>query len=221
MSETKSGVLDAAEGLAFERALFEAEGPQIGVWTAAKIGLVCPGAYDRRQGFATAAARSDRAGWPVHLRPTGGGVVPQGPGIDNLVLAFNAPSDATIDDIYRMLVGIIKDGIGAHGDTLKAGDTPGSFCDGAWNLSADGKKIVGTAQRWRPKNTGRPRILAHAMILTRDTFADGARAVARFHEDLGLPPVIAEAHTSLEAAFGQTELPVEALCRAARRALVP
>lgn len=181
--------------------------------------LVCPRAYGRRAGFELAAQRSNSRAWPVYLRPTGGGTVPQGPGIDNLVLAFNAPKGAVIEDVYRLLTKIIKRALGSCGSKLETGDTPGSFCDGAWNLSTKHQKIVGTAQRWRPQKTGLPRVLAHALILTTDTFQAGANAVARLHQDLGLADVVSDAHTSLEAAFGLTELPQDKLKQTAEEEL--
>ena len=184
-----------------------------------KASLVCPKAYERRAGFDLAIQRSAAGGWPVHRRLTGGGTVPQGPGVDNLVLAINASERTTIEDVYRLLTEIIKRGLGRHGAVLETGDTPGSFCDGDWNLSLGGRKVVGTAQRWRPRKAGVSRVLAHALILTKDTFGKGANAVARFHEDLGLGPVCPDAHTSLEAAFGLAELPIAAIQEAAEQAL--
>jgi len=143
----------------------------------------------------------------------------QGAGVSNLVLAFNAPMYATIEDCYRLLIQIIKCGIGAFGTVLKTGHVPGSTCDGAWNLSFEGRKIVGTAQRWRPVRGSHPRVLAHALILTSDLFRDGIKATAAFHHDLGLGPITPEAHISTERAFGFTNLPVAALYRAADQAL--
>lgn len=206
-------------GMAFEQRLFDAEGSQVGLWTSTQPSLVCPKAYARRSGFALAAQRSCSRAWPVNLRPTGGGTVPQGPGIDNLVLAFDAPKGAVIEDVYRLLVLIITQALGPHGAGLATGDTPGSFCDGAWNLSAKGQKVVGTAQRWRPQKSGRSRVLAHALILTKGAFLEGADAVTRFQKDLGLGAVVPGAHTSLEAAFGLAELPHKRVKQTAEAAL--
>ena len=197
-----------------EANLFEADGPRALVWNAAQPALVCPRAYQSRAGFDAAVHASARRGWPVHLRPTGGGCVPQGEGIANLALAFNAPKEFTIEDGYRLLVAVLRDGL-PNGERLKTGDTPGSFCDGAWNLSFGEQKLVGTAQRWRPVRSGRPRVLAHAMIITTQQFRPGAKAVSDFHVDLGLPPISPEAHTSLQAVLGDDTLLGEALCRTA------
>ncbi|MEM7441426.1 MAG: hypothetical protein AAF393_17690 [Pseudomonadota bacterium] len=206
---------DAAVGLQFEADLFSSQGAQVGIWSAQRNGLVCPRAYVHRSGFEGARDHSEATNWPVHLRPTGGGTVPQGPGIDNVSLAFNAPKSFTIDDTYRMLTGILKSALDTQDAVLEAGDTPGSFCDGAWNLSFAGKKIIGTAQRWRPVRGGRPRVLAHALVLTNSTFAPGANAVDAFHRNLGLGAIHTDAHTSLSAEFGYSELPADAIFRIA------
>ena len=197
-----------------EAEIFTATGPHALMWHAAQPALVCPRAYRSRAGFAASSRSSARRGWPVHLRPTGGGAVPQGPGIANLALAFNAPKGFTIEDGYRLLVGVLRAAL-PQGQRLQTGDTPGSFCDGAWNLSVDGKKLVGTAQRWRPVRGGRPRVLAHAMIIATPLFRPGAKAVSEFQKRVGLPPVLLAAHTSLQEVVGDDALPSEALCRAA------
>lgn len=197
-------------------ALFREATPQVGLWQARQRALVCPRAYRTRDGFDAAVEASGAAGWPVHQRPTGGGPVPQGPGVINLALAFNAPKGFTIEDGYRLLVAVIRNGLTMT--DLATGDTPNSFCDGAWNLSRDGQKLVGTAQKWRPMGGGLPRVLAHAMILATDDYRPGTDAVSAFHTALSLPPVSPDAHTSLAAC--QTPLHTDALHRAAR-ALIP
>ncbi|MEM1236882.1 MAG: hypothetical protein AAGI10_07930 [Pseudomonadota bacterium] len=209
-------VATSADGLELERALFDSEDLQIGFWSSRAPGLVCPRAYESRAGFAQALERSAGRGWPLALRPTGGGTVPQGPGIDNIAVAFHPAEGATITSVYRDLTEALRAGLGPDGAALLPGDTPGSFCDGTWNLSYGGQKIVGTAQRWRPRKGKKPRVLAHAVIVTRRGFEDGAHAVARFHEDLGLPPIQPEAHTSLEDALEMPVLPIAELDSALR-----
>ncbi|MEM6941182.1 MAG: hypothetical protein AAF509_13745 [Pseudomonadota bacterium] len=188
-------------------------------WQCEKRAIVCPRAYSAKSAFETAARASADRGWPVVLRPTGGGAVPQGPGVTNLALAFNAPEGLTIEGTYRMLTGIIRDALGALGEELRTGETPGSFCDGAWNLSVGDQKLVGTAQRWRPARGGCPRVLAHALILVDDRFQKGTSAIAKLHEHLLLSPVRAAAQTNLKAAFGLEEVPAAALHACATQAL--
>lgn len=211
MSGAFQTVRTAADGLRYEDALFLDAGPRVGVWTASERSLVCPRAFGAKVGYGEGAAASASSGWPVFQRPTGGGVVPQGPMVVNLALAFDAPSGFKIEDGYRLLVNVIRSGLGSYGDRLGVSDTPDSFCDGAWNLTVGGRKLIGTAQRWRPSNHSPARVLAHAMILIRDEITPATQAVSTLHNALGLAPVRADAHTSLEQAFGLRSLPVVAI----------
>ncbi|MEM6386438.1 MAG: hypothetical protein AAF718_09405 [Pseudomonadota bacterium] len=101
---------DAGMGMAFEQSLFDAEGPQVGLWTSTLPSLMCPKAYAAPR--VCACGSTLLRAWPVHLCLTGGGTVPQGPGIDNLVPAFDAPKAAVIEDVYRLLASIIANGLG-------------------------------------------------------------------------------------------------------------
>ncbi len=193
---------DVAAGLALEAEALAAKDPLVCLWTARAPALVCPAAFRHRPGFDEAALRSAERGWPVHLRPTGGGVVPQGRGVLNLELAFTAGREFSIEAGYRLLTDVIRDALAPHHTDLTSGAIPNSFCDGAWNLSIRGQKVVGTAQRIRPQGSGQRRILAHALILTDGEIASGTGAVNALHDDLDLPPVATEAHTTLAKAFG-------------------
>jgi hypothetical protein len=196
-------VASVAEGLALEAEAFAAPGASARLWTSRAPALVCPAAFCQKPGFGDAAARSAKRGRPVHLRPTGGGAVPQGPGVLNLALCFTAAADFSVEAGYRLITGVIRDALAPHGAALAVGATPRSFCDGAWNLSVRGRKVVGAAQRIRPLGGGARRVLAHALILADGDIRPGAEAVNAFHAGLSLPPVAAEAHTTLAAAFGQ------------------
>lgn len=195
-------VADVSEGLALEARAFSASDPVAALWQSAEPALVCPKAYRKRDGFAEAVERSAARGWPVALRPTGGGTVPQTPGGLNLVMALTIPQIFGIAEGYRLLcepiIALGRD-LGLH---LRPGATPDSFCDGDWNLSSRGRKMVGTAQRLRPLRQGRVRMLAHALILTEGPVGPGAAAVDAFHRDLGLAPVRAEVHTTLNEELG-------------------
>ncbi|PLS21198.1 lipoyl protein ligase domain-containing protein [Neptunicoccus cionae] len=221
MNSAFTPVDSAADGLALEAAAFAADGPVIRLWTPRRRALVCPANLRRSEGFDKARHRSAANGWPVYLRPTGGGAVPQGPGVLNLALAFTADRKFTIEDGYRLITRVICDAIPAGWTT---GATPYSFCDGAWNMSLTDRKVVGTAQRIRPIGGGRRRILAHALILVEGDIPAGAAAVGAFHRDLGLGPVKAEVHTTLETALPTPRATVKSLAAslyiAARREVI-
>lgn len=197
-----------AEGLALEADAFASQGAVTCLWSSRRRALVCPASLRRRPGFDAAKHNSATRGWPLHLRPTGGGAVPQGPGVLNLALAFTADPTFTIEDGYRLTTQIIQHAIPARWST---GATPNSFCDGAWNLSLNGRKVVGTAQRIRPVGNGQRRILAHALILAEGDLAAGAAAVDAFHRDLSLGPIDAGVHTTLDSAIPSLGDPMSTL----------
>lgn len=202
MTKDLRQVMTAEDGMSLEASLLAARNPVVGLWNAENPALVCPAAYQNRSIFENAAKLSGGRGWPVVLRPTGGGTVPQGPGILNIAMAFSVSTGFTIEGGYRLLTRTIKSGLGSDGNRLEAGPTPHSFCDGKWNLSIAGQKVVGTAQRWRSIGSGRYRVLAHALILVDEDISIGANAVAAFHHDLKLGPVYAHVHTTLREMMG-------------------
>lgn len=211
MSSTLNHVGGVADGLALEAEAFTAEGVSICLWSPRRRALVCPANLRRKPGFDDARRNSAARGWPLHLRPTGGGAVPQGPGALNLALAFTAGRTFTIDDGYRLITQIIRNAIPAPWTT---GATPNSFCDGAWNLSLSDRKVVGTAQRVRPIGGGQRRILAHALILVEGDVVEGAGAVGAFHGDLGLGPIEADVHTTLNEIAAAPPMEMELLASA-------
>lgn len=208
MNATLTFVEGVAEGLAHEAAAFTAQGAVTCLWSLRRRALVCPASLRRRPGFDLAKRNSATRGWPLHLRPTGGGAVPQGPGVLNLALAFAADRTFTIEDGYRLITQMIQDAIPAGWTT---GATPNSLCDGAWNLSLNGRKVVGTAQRIRPLGNGQHRILAHALIMVEGDLAAGAAAVDAFHRDLSLGPIDAGVHTTLGGATPSLRDPMNTL----------
>lgn len=220
MTQGVQCVADAQAGLALEIAALDGSDATALMWQADARALVCPETLSRRAPFAGAARASTKAGWPLILRPTGGGTVPQGPGVVNLALAFDAGEGFTLEDGYRLITSVLQEGFGPEGHQLAPGATPGSFCDGTWNLSVAGRKMIGTAQRWRARPGGTRRVLAHAMILTQGAIAmEGAAAVSAFQQNMGMPPVRAEVHVTAQEAFGWAHLPASDVLAAAHRAL--
>lgn len=111
-------------------------------------------------------------GWPapcegeLQVRHSGGGLVPQGPGVWNLSLLWPAPSatPAGTDAIYQALCAALAAALARLGVVATPQAVDGSFCDGRFNLAVRGRKLVGTAQAWR-RVEGRPLVLAHAVIV--------------------------------------------------------
>ncbi|MCB1385934.1 MAG: hypothetical protein KDJ80_08325 [Nitratireductor sp.] len=104
--------------------------------------------------------------------------------------------------------------------TAHSAACPGSFCDGAWNVVVEGRKLAGTAQRWRATPAGRV-VLIHAAILIGTPDAAlwpvlGALQAAAFPDE---PSLRADNHIALEGlmagAMSRTAFP-GALIRAAK-----
>lgn len=139
-------------------------GPVAGLWQAEQ-GLVVPRTYAARPGFTAAQASFAKRGWPIHVRQSGGGVVPQGPGILNLSLArvfSGRPLDHS-EAFYEHLCGLIAGALLFFGIEARAQAVEGSFCDGRFNLAVGhpARKVAGTAQWWRRTALGSaPRLTA-------------------------------------------------------------
>ena len=157
-------------------------GPVAFLWQAAKPGLVLPERFARTPGFDTAAAACAAAGWPVAPRKTGGGITPQGPGVLNLALAFRAGTGRarTIRASYADICDPLAEALAGLGIKATTAPVKGSFCDGDYNLAVGGRKLIGTAQRWRGEAC-----LAHALILTDIALAPAVAAVQLLSDGLG------------------------------------
>lgn len=129
----------------------------------APVGLVVPRRTTLLPGWA--AARAAAAG-EVQVRSSGGGLVPQGPGVWNLSLVWPAPSAAPVDTsaVYLAICAELSAAFAQLGIDAAPQPVAGSFCDGRYNLAVNSRKLVGTAQAWR-RMAGRTVVLAHAVIV--------------------------------------------------------
>jgi lipoate-protein ligase A len=153
------------------------------MWQAPQ-GLVVPRTYAAHPGFDAIRSELAGQGWPVHVRQSGGGVVPQGTGILNISLAqrFTGRPMDHADAFYRHLRALLQASLLDFGIEARAQAVEGSFCDGRYNLAvgSPARKVVGTAQLWRhiPGHAVTQQIgIVHAMILAQcDTAVATARA---------------------------------------------
>lgn len=157
-------------------------GPSAFLWKSAAPTLVLPERFARAPGFDATAAACAASGWPVVPRRTGGGITPQGPGVLNLAIAFRAGTGRarTIRASYAAICEPLCEALAEFGITAAPAPVAGSFCDGDYNLAVGGRKLVGTAQRWRADAC-----LAHALILTDIALAPAVAAVQRLSDGLG------------------------------------
>lgn len=162
----------------FDESLIELaaqSGPSACVWESGQ-GLVVPRTYRRFEAFPAACERFALQGWPVTVRQSGGGIVPQGPGILNLSLAYavqGKPLDHS-DEAYMLICRVISQALTEYGIASHPQAVEGSFCDGRFNLAVGSgdaaRKVAGTAQLWRSHASADTRntlqiVLVHALIL--------------------------------------------------------
>jgi len=151
-------------------------GPVAALWHA-RQGLVVPRTYLKHDTFPAACAVLAQQGWPISVRQSGGGIVPQGHGILNLSLCYphaGLPMNHS-EAAYQHICEIIRLALSELGIESSAQAVQGSFCDGRYNLAVgqgeQAQKIVGTAQLWRRipgKQAESPSVqvvLIHAVIL--------------------------------------------------------
>jgi lipoate-protein ligase A len=169
-------------------------------------GLVVPRRYTTLPGWLAAVAALPPG--TVQVRASGGGLVPQGPGLWNLSLAWPAPgaTPTGTDAVYLGLCEALAAAFARLGIVASAQPVEGSFCDGRYNLAVGGRKLVGTAQAWK-RVAGVPVVLAHAVIVvTADPDALTARANA-FEDLLGTGTrYTADALTSVARAAGRADI---------------
>lgn len=176
-------------------------------WQPSDRALVMPRRLNRLPGFEHACEVSAAAGWPVLLRETGGEPVPQSASTINIALVYAPPrSEGDLNRIesgYRRLCDPICQLVDELGGTSSLGEIEGAFCDGRFNVNLDGRKMVGTAQRWRQSQGGqRPVGLVHGAMLLDDERESMVAAVNRFNAACGLDQrVRAESHIALHERF--------------------
>jgi lipoate-protein ligase A len=135
------------------------------LWSGTQ-GFVVPRSTTRLPNFEAACAQSAAAGWPVQVRASGGGLVPQGPGVVNLSLVWRTDEavPSGTDTIYRDLTHDLAAALARLALAAEPRAVEGSFCDGRFNLAVGPRKVAGTAQAWR-RVGGVPVVLAHAVLL--------------------------------------------------------
>jgi lipoate-protein ligase A len=193
----------AENDIAGEMALLEdvLSHPERGVlrlWRTSPCLVVTPLLAHRAE-FTAAAAASAERGWPVVVRRTGGGPVPQTKGTLNVSLATASPRDRApgIDATFRHFADAMLAALRSCGVAAAVGEIEGSCCPGRYDIAIGGQKIIGIAQRRRQGQKG-GRLLAaalvHAMVWVEGTldpeidllerFLDEAGAVTRFRRDV-------------------------------------
>lgn len=163
----------------------------------APLSLVVPASYKRFERLAAVRAQFAGRGCPVFLRQSGGGLVPQGPGILNLSLSYRTDRSLgeAAEGFYHHLCGVLSGALAELGVMTGWQAVAGSFCDGRFNLACGegeaARKIAGTAQYWQAipgQPVSGPRrhvVLAHAVLLVDSDLTAAHRLANQFEAALG------------------------------------
>lgn len=223
--------LPTEQGLDAERTLLDAtfagqRDSGLLFWRPQEQSLVMPRRLSRLEGFSAAEAACAGLGWPIALRDTGGEPVPQSPGVLNVALVYAIPpgdnEQTRIETAYLRLCQPLCDWLVALGLDPGLGEVEGAFCDGRYNVNLGGRKLVGTAQRWRRRpSDGRYVVLAHGAILMENQREPMVAAVNAFYEHCGLEArVRAGSHVALDERYEQPWGQVDALAGQFQRHLL-
>lgn len=187
-----------ADGISREHALLQEGGPAVLLWQADENTLVIPAALARRAEMQAPIAMATEQGRLVALRGSGGGIVPQGPCTLNLAMVLPCRTGFTLEDGFRLICGVVIEALTRFDIVAQTGPCPGAFCDGTWNVISGGRKLAGTAQRWRTTSLGRVVLIHTAILVHRPDAAlwHGLDALHRAAFSMD-PPIRRSAHVTM------------------------
>jgi hypothetical protein len=155
------------------------------IWRSAPA-LIVSAKDTQMPDYPAAASRFAANGWPVATRRSGGGAFPVGPGTLQLALVSRYAAPLNFDAIYTQLAEAIIAALGDCGIVAEAGEVPGAFCGGRYDIAVCGRKIAGLSQRWQPCPAGYC-VIASAAVLVSGEPRDLTGIVNAFHAAAGSP----------------------------------
>ncbi|MFD0698868.1 biotin/lipoate A/B protein ligase family protein [Paenibacillus sp. GCM10027628] len=137
------------------------------------------GLRDSRLPLAAQAERWLRdQGYDTAVRNSGGAAVPLDPGVVNVSLLLpKAAGDMEHRKDFELMVGLIRDVMIKMTNRIDQGEVVGSFCPGEFDLSVDGRKFCGIAQR-RQQHA----ISVQAFIIVEGAGEEKAASAREFYE---------------------------------------
>lgn len=196
-----------SDAMVEEAACWQTGTPGRWLWSCANAFSV-PASALRLPAFAVAAERSAARGWPVVIRRTGGGCVPQGPGILNLGIATHSSGSA--DALYSRVADCVIAAAASLGCEASVFTPEGAWCEGRYDISAARRKFCGLSQR-RSVGTHVRTAFIHAAILLEANLDPAFAAMRRFLTEAGADTLPSRAAaTTLADAIDAPSAPLEA-----------
>lgn len=95
--------------------------------------------------FLDGVAHYEKKGYHVSIRNSGGRSVANDLGVLNFSLIQK--SNMNLNEVYQMFCKFLINALKPLNLNIRVGEVSGAYCPGAYDISIDGKKIAGTAQR--------------------------------------------------------------------------
>lgn len=192
---------------AFIKEAGEKKQPIMHFWTTAP--QIILGMLDTKLPFLNdALSLFSSYGYPYMVRNSGGLAVVSDEGVLNFSLFFpEGDTRLSIDEGYERMHSVLNQAFSSYGKPINAYEISDSYCPGEFDLSIDGKKIAGIAQR---RLKGGIAIMIYLSV--HGNQQKRAQMIREFY-DLGLkdadtkwhfPTVHPEVMTTLEEALGES-----------------
>lgn len=145
-------------------------------------------------------------GWPVAVRNSGGAAVPLDGGVVNLSLILPGSREGHTGYRYdfETMFALIREALSGTGRLVEKGLIEGAYCPGDYDLSIDGYKFCGIAQRRQVNAT-----IIQAFVVAEGSGRSRAEFVRDFYDiasggdaSLGHPIVVGDSTASLEELAG-------------------
>ncbi|WP_209703653.1 lipoate--protein ligase family protein [Cohnella lubricantis] len=134
----------------------------------------------RLPGAAAAAQQLEADGYDVVVRHSGGAAVPLDTGVLNVSLILPKTSSSLSDfrEDFEKMYTLIREALAGTGRRVDKGEIAGAYCPGDYDLSIDGLKFCGIAQRRQARAT-----IVQAFIVAEGSGQARARLVRAFYEE--------------------------------------
>lgn len=166
----------------------------------------------------------ESGGWATAVRNSGGAAVPLDAGVVNISLI--TPKTHVLDyhfhNDFEGMFALVQEALKGTGRQVDKGEITGAYCPGDFDLSIDGFKFCGIAQRRQTHAT-----IVQAFIVVEGSGGARAELVRQFYDiasgeddTLGHPIVAADSTASLEEIAGLGPLGSHAFAQAVQQALL-
>jgi len=131
----------------------------------------------RLPGAADAKRWLEAEGYDAVVRHSGGAAVPLDAGVVNVSLILPIEEGADYHRDFERMYALVREALAGTGRRVDKGEIPGAYCPGDYDLSIDGFKFCGIAQRRQAKA-----LVVQAFVVAEGSGRRRARLVREFYE---------------------------------------